>query len=115
MRLRSSRPLSGQGYLRRDAEASKVQPLGLGQHIDRMTQQLGHVLRILAQRRNAHEQYRELRIQIAPKLLGHDPAHDRRARRGDDARLERHRIGAAARQEAAAFEHAAEQALRRGW
>ena len=103
-----------QPILRGDAEAPEAQSLALGQRIDVVPQQLGHVLGVVAQCRHAHQQHRQLRIQVAAEFLGHDAADDAGTRRGDDAGFERHRLAAADAREAAALEHAAEQALRRG-
>ena len=82
-----------QAILRGDAEAPERQAIRIDHAVDLMTQQIRHVLGVLAQRRHAYDEHVQVRQQIAAQCLTASALLDPRLRRGQDAGAE----GAAAR------------------
>ena len=101
-----------QAILRGDAEAPEGESFAVDHPVDVIAQQVGHVLRVFAQRRHAHDEHVEVRQQVAAQRLAAGALLDSRLRGGDEARAQRHRLGSTPHaHELSRLEHAVQQPL----
>ena len=101
-----------QAVLRRDAKTPERQALVVDEPIDVVTQQFRHVLRVVAQRRNAQRQHVEVREQVEAERLGAARLEAGRRRRQDAHVEAAWRACHRAAHEELALERRKQQALR---